>query len=341
MTVLGRSYQVAAPPLETRFDVGVAAIAAEAARLSALADAIPGTPITARWPWVSASVNKPAPYEQPWLISVTAGNELVAAAVLLDDVSGSVRRTSLAGTAENHRGALLALDEQAGVQLGATLAQVLMSELREFNLGPLSQGPALATLLFELPIGLVVDEVSVPVVRTTEDRPAGMSHGMTRTLRKAQNRMAADGLTPEIAVTGDRHEITGILPLLESISRDRDHAGGRPSPLDNPAQRRLWHRRVLAMTGSGALRLATLRFNGELAAYVLGIEDGSAYRVLEGRYVARWARYSPGRVLEAAVLDGVAAAPSFELLDWMTAVAPETLLAANDVDPLVIIRGRS
>ena len=132
-----------------------------------------------------------------------------------------------------------------------------------------------------------------------------------------------------------------MLPLLESISRDRDHAGGRPSPLDDPDRRRLWQRRVLALAAGGDLRLATLRLNGELAAYVLGIEDGSAYRVLEGRYVARWARYAPGPLLEAAVLDGVVAAARFDSFDWMTAVAPETLLAANDVDPLVVVRGRT
>lgn len=330
-----------APAPTTAVARGVDAVSAQAARLSELAESVPGTPVTARWPWLSASVLKPARSEQPWLVSVSAGEDLVAAAVLLDDFSGTVLRTSLAGTAENHRGALLARDEPAGTQLGSALADALMSEMREFAVGPVCQDPALAALLNGLPIGLIVDEVSVPVVHTADDSSLGISHGIARTLRKAGNRMTADGVQPEIAVTADGPEITGLLPLLESIFRDRDHAGGRQSPLDDPERRRLWQWRVLALAGEGDLRLATLRLNGDLAAYVLGIEDGNVYRVLEGRYVARWARYAPGRVLEAAVLDGVVASDGFDVFDWMTAVAPETLLAANDVDPLVVIRGRT
>lgn len=340
MTVVGPRYQVA-PSLATSIARGVAAVAAESLRLAELGDTAPAVPVTARWPWLSASVLKPAPHEQPWLVSVTAGDRLVGAAVLLDDLSGTVLRTSLAGTAESHRGALIALDEHAGTQLGTALADALMGEMREFGIGPVGQGPALAALLSGLPIGLIVDDVSVPVVRARNELGTGISRGTARTLRKAVNRMAADEVRSEIAITGDGPEITGMLPLLESISRDRDHAGGRRSPLDDPARRRLWQRRVLALVGSGMLRLATLRLDGELAAYVLGIEDGRTYRVLEGRYVAKWARYAPGRLLESAVLDTVTTDDSFEELDWMTAVAPETLLAANDIDPLVVVRGRT
>jgi Acetyltransferase (GNAT) domain len=340
MTIVGPRYQVA-PALETSVTLGIGAVTAEARRLAELADSIPDAPVTARWSWLAASALKPGPYEQPWMVSVTAGDHLVGAAVLLDDLSGTVRRTSLAGTAESHRGALLARDEAAGTQLGAALADALMAELREFSVGPVSQSPALATLLSGLPIGLIVEEIPVPVVLAAADLDPGMSRGMARTLRKSANRMAADGVRAEITVTDDGAEITAMLPLLESISRDRDHAGGRQSPLDDPARRRLWQRRVLALIGDGVLRLATLHLNADMAAYVLGIEDGSAYRVLEGRYVARWARYAPGRLLEAAVLGDVVETSSFELLDWMTAVAPETLLAANDVDSLVLVRGRT
>jgi Acetyltransferase (GNAT) domain len=340
MTVVGQGFSVA-PALEISVVSGIDAVAASAASLSELIEAVPGLPVTARWPWLSASVLKPAPHEQPWLVTVAAGDRLVAAAVLLDDVSGTVVRTSLAGTAENHRGVLLARDDQAGDRLGEALATALMSSLREFSIGPVGQSAALAALLRELPIGVVVDEVSVPVVRTTPGLPSGISRGMERSLRKAGNRMAADGLVPELAVTADGAEIRRELPLLESISRDRDLLGGRPSPLDDPHRRRLWQHRVIALAAEGGLCMATLRFDGELAAYVLGIEDGNAYRILEGRYVTGWARYSPGRVLEAAVLEAVTNAAPLDELDWMTGVAPETLLAANDADRLVLVSGRT
>jgi hypothetical protein len=340
VTVLGPTRQQPTT-LAAKIDSGTAAVVAEATRLTALADAIPGTPVTSRWPWLSASLTKPSPTEQPWMVSVTAGDTLVAAALLLDETSGAVRRTKLAGTAEDHRGGLLAIDASSASRLGTALADALMAEFREFSVGPVSQGPTVAALLERLPVGVVVDQVSVPVVHADPDIPVGMSHGIARTLRKSANRMAADGVCPEITVTSCGREITAMLPLLESISRDRDLAGGRCSPLDDRARRRLWQRRVLALAGAGVLRLAVLRLDGQLAAYVLGIEDGSSYRVLEGRYVSRWARYAPGRVLEAAVLDQVVASEDLMTLDWMTGVAPETLLAANDVDPLVVIRGRT
>ena len=338
MTAPGRSYRVA-PPLHTEVAHGVDAVLAESTRLASLTGAVADAPVTARWPWLAASVAKPAAGEKPWLVSVAAGSELVAAALLLDS-PGGLRRTTLAGTAENHRGALLAVDDHAAEQLGVSLADALSHEPREFCLGPISHGPALAAMLRALPVALTIQHVAVPIVRTVGTDSTGMSHGVARTLRKARNRLAADGVVSTVDVTSDGREITATLPLLESICRDRDHAGGRLSPLDDPARRRLWHRRVLALAGTGELQLATLRLDGELAAYVLGIEDASVYRVLEGRYVARWARYAPGRLLEAAALDAVIDGP-FDTFDWMTSVAPETLLAANDLDPLVVVSGHS
>jgi len=320
---------------------GAEAVAAEGAAIRALADAVPGTPVTSRWPWIAASIIKPAPGTEPWLVALHSDDELVGAAVLLDDRTGSVRRTTLAGTAEEHRGGLLALTPEVGAHLGAAVADALLSELREFTIGPVPNCPAVSALLSCLPVGIVIDEVAVPVVHAATGLPVGISHGVARTLRKARNRMVADGVRPEITVTTDRGEITAMLPLLESISRDRDIAAGRVSPLDDPSGRRLWQRRMIALAGEGVLQLAALWLNGELAAFVLGVDDGAVYRVLGGRYVARWARYAPGRVLEAAVLDRVVESEQHVLLDWMVDVASETLIARNGVDPLLVIRGRT
>jgi hypothetical protein len=327
--------------LEVVVHTGVAALAAQSAQLDALAAAVPDTPVTARWPWASVCVVDPLPGHTPWLLALQSGPDLVGAALLVDDQTGSVRRTTLAGTADGHRGALLAVNEVAAVRLGAALGDFLMTQLREFTVGPVRPGVAVDALVEHLPVGLIVDDAAVPVVRKGSPLGSGMSRGMARTLRKAQNRMAADQVRSEIVVTDDRHVITGMLPLLESISRDRDYAGGRSSPLDDLDLRRRWERRVRTLAGDRSLRLATLLLDGELAAYLFGIVDGSTYRVLEGRYVATWARYAPGRVLEAAVLEDVLSSPQFETFDWMTTVAPESLLATNDVDPHIVIRGRS
>jgi hypothetical protein len=60
--------------------------------------------------------------------------------------------------------------------------------------------------------------------------------------------------------------------------------------------------------------------------------------VLDGRYVERFSRYAPGRLLEAAVLEHVRGSHRLDLVDWMTTVGPESLLAANGSDPLVLLR---
>jgi hypothetical protein len=328
-------------PFEITIRTGMAAVCAQAAELEALAASTPGTPVTARWPWTSVSVQDAAAGHTPWSVGLLAGNELVAAALLLDDDSGSIRRTTLAGTEEGHRGAMFATSEPAAVGLGEALGDALMAQPREFTVGPLRRTAGVDALIEHLPVGLVIDDVAIPVVRSSETFGPAMSRGTVRTLRKARNRMTADGVRSEIIVTDDRHVITGMLPLLESISRDRDYAGGRTSPLDDIDQRRRWERRVRSLATEGALRLATLLLDGELAAYLFGIVDGMTYRILEGRYVSSWARYAPGRVLEAAVLEDVMSTSHFETFDWMTAIAPESLLATNDVDPHIVIRGRS
>ena len=41
------------------------------------------------------------------------------------------------------------------------------------------------------------------------------------------------------------------------------------------------------------------------------------------------------------MLEAAAGRPAYDVFDWMTDIAPETLLAANDVEHLVVVRGRS
>lgn len=91
------------------------------------------------------------------------------------------------------------------------------------------------------------------------------------------------------------------------------------------------------LSKEGSLELAAARIDGELAAYVLAITDRPTYRVLEGHLVGEWSRYAPGRMLEAAVLRRVIAGRSYRTLDWMTSVAPESLLAVNGHDPVVTV----
>ena len=108
---------------------------------------------------------------------------------------------------------------------------------------------------------------------------------MRRTLRKAANRLEADGRQARIAVHQDAAEILGLLPQLEQVHRHRDHVHGRISDLDDAVRHRAWRHRVRNLTDVGLLELAMLDIDGELAAYTLGVVDGPIYRLLEGRFV--------------------------------------------------------
>lgn len=66
---------------------------------------------------------------------------------------------------------------------------------------------------------------------------------------------------------------------------------------------------------------------------MIALIDGTTYRVLDGRMNTDFSAYSPGRILESAVLERALEDGETELFDWMTGVAPETILAANVWQP--------
>ncbi len=160
---------------------------------------------------------------------------------------------------------------------------------------------------------------------------------MRKNLRKNANRLATDGVTAELVLSRDPDVFAATLPEIEAAYRDRDAAHGLACPLDTPAGRRTWLDRLAALGEVDRRELATLRLDGDLAAYVVGVPGQGRYGVFEGRFVTRWARYSPGRVLEHAVLQHAFADPTTQVVDWMTGVAPETLLTVSRFEPRVSV----
>ena len=98
---------------------------------------------------------------------------------------------------------------------------------------------------------------------------------------------------------------------------------------------------MLAHAGTGELEVTTLAIDDDIAAYVIGFVDASAYRVFDGHFDSRFARYSPGRLVEATVIERAMARPELTELDWMAGVAAEKLLAANALVDRVELIARS
>jgi Acetyltransferase (GNAT) domain len=116
------------------------------------------------------------------------------------------------------------------------------------------------------------------------------------------------------------------------VHRARDHDAGRVSDLDETAGAVFWRSVFDSHAARGELEVATLRLDGHLAAYVVALVDPPAYRVFDGRFAPAWRQYSPGRRLEAAVVDH-ARHSHFQSLDWMSSIAPEKLVASTWAEP--------
>jgi diguanylate cyclase len=156
-----------------------------------------------------------------------------------------------------------------------------------------------------------------------------LSNNMRRQLRKALNRIAADGHEVAFGTARTPEAIGHVLGTLERIHLDRDRASRDSSDLDDPLARDLWRRLVLAHSQSGDVEVSSVLIDNEVAGYVIAIIDGSSYRVFDGHFDGAFSRYSPGRLIESAVLDRVIIDPRFTELDWMAGVAAEKILATN------------
>jgi hypothetical protein len=281
---------------------------------------------------------------RPWAVTVRGAEGELRAAVFLITIPGRAADTVwLAGSLMGHRSPLLAVDEEAARDLGMAFMDALGSRSRRawVELGPVDPAYGyLDAFLAGAPGLIAFDADPVPVVRRTGSVDAAdyLSANMQRTLRKAHNRLRRDGHAYRLAHTRLPDEILSRLPELDRCHRERDHAQGRLSDLDDPRSRRVWFARLRRLAAAGQLELATIEIDGELGAYVLGLVDRGWYRVLEGHLVTRWTRYAPGRILETSVVDRALKAPDLGNVDWMTSRAPDRLLCSNAVEPVLTLR---
>ena len=298
-------------------------------------------PVSARAAWTKAALDAVSTTEPFGVFLRTDSGELTAGVVLLV-VPGPGFDTIVPPGGLDHRAAVVAADADDAERLGDALSGVLGQWPRPtfLRLGPLpADSPVMQRFAAAIPTATIAPIESIPVVRRTASADAEnyLSHNTKRALRRSYNRIVRDGVTVDLQFTRDIDEVMTLVPSMADACRDRDHAHGRISPLDDEIGRALWQRRLELLVAADMVELAVLHLDGELAAYVVGVLDGLTYRLLEGRFVTKFSRYSPGRLLEASVLQRVLDDPTLDTLDWMTSVAPETLLVANAHDDVVMV----
>jgi hypothetical protein len=333
---------------DVEFLIGVEQLRLHSGEIEALAQRC-GAPVTGRSSWILATVSH-GPEPEIVLVRDSAGFLKAAAVLVPAATSGAASNTvTLAGAgpaSQGHRGALLVDEPAYGRNLGSAFRLSLSidgprrSTVAEF--GPIPADSAgLDELLAAFPELTAHPVEPIPMIQREPGLHQAsdyLSDSMRRNLRKATNRLATDGRQFEVRFASSYSDVSALLPMIEACHRDRDHDRGRRSDLDDPSGRQVWYSRLRALARDGLVEIATCFIDRVAAAYVIGIRDRGAYRVLEGYFATEWARYAPGRLLETAVIQRMLDTPSMNLLDWMTSLAPESLIAKTDSQPVVVLR---
>ncbi len=179
--------------------------------------------------------------------------------------------------------------------------------------------------------GQMLPELRVPrvVFSTAHAVEDVLTKSMRKQLRRARNKIAAQGLEMTIGFDRGRAISADLIDEVEAVHVSRDRHNRRNSDLDRPNEREFWRRVVEGGSDGWEIEIATLRLDGELAAYAVAILDGDTYRIYDGRMNTAFEDYSPGRLVEAAALGRAISDPRFAVLDWMSGIAAEKLLVAN------------
>ena len=292
-----------------------------------------GTPVTARLAWWRSAVMAERD-TVPVLLALPAPDDTLRAAALV-----AVREQD--GVWQITSGRPHGDDAWEVAARSADARQTLLTELAGFaaNLGRpwqlaltgLRDGNDAAWLARQLPGGHVTPAPPVPGIGF-KGGPVAFGPGIRSGLDRSSQRIRQHALSEEIQFERDPDRLAKLRGEIEDVHLARDHDAGRESDLDDTAGVAIWRSVYDLHAVRGELEVATLRLDGHLAAYVIAFTDRPAYRVFDGRFAPPWRRYSPGRRLEAAVVDR-ARREGFAVLDWMTSVAPEKLVASTWAEP--------
>ncbi len=291
-------------------------------------------PLTARMRWLQTWAEVCEDWTPASIVVREQGGYVQGAALLAQRDAGGVRQVVAMGHDLMASTRLPVRSDRAAKALATGIVDHLATSGDPWvlDLRQLPESSPVARLLAQrLPNAQLAADLFVPRVdlRAAGSAEALLSKNMTRQLRKARNRIETDGLDLSISFARTEAEIRLLLPQLERIHVERDHCSGRTSDLDDPVIGELWRRLVLNHAASGQVEVATLSLDGTIVAFVITFIDHSAHRVFDGHFSTDYARYSPGRLVEFAVLERAFADPEIRELDWMAGVAAEKLLVAN------------
>ena len=292
-------------------------------------------PVMASWPWLEAWCESFQNWTPMMVELRSAENGQLAAYALLAKMERAQGAAVVGlGHGSSIHGSLPSRDEAAANALAGAIAATLddLPGAWSLELEQISDlDPALLRLADELEHAQLLPELRIPrvVFSTAHGVDEVLTKSMRKQLRRARSKITADGLAMSIAFDRGEAITAELIDEVEAVHVSRDRTARRNSDLDRPAERAFWRKVVEAVDTRWEVEVASLRLDGELAAYVVALLDGDTYRVYDGRMNSRFSDYSPGRLVEAAALDRAMKDPRFAVLDWMSGVAAEKLLTTN------------
>ena len=294
-----------------------------------------GLPLMARMTWLNTWADVHKDWAPRAVIVRERGRGQIEGAALLAMRKGD-ELTELVGM--GHGWASCTRFPIRSPRVARPLAKAIANQVKELGgtwrmeLQQIAEGDPVAKLLAQQLTDIeLLPELWVPrlsfAAEDTMDR--FVSKNLRRQLKKAQNRIDTDGLVCELSFESSFPKIELALDELQAIHRSRDHASGRTSDLDDPHASQLWRELVIRHARAGFVELALLRLDGTIAGFVIALRDGRSYRVFDGHFDTEFARYSPGRIVEAAAVERAMADGAIDEVDWMSGVAANKILAAN------------
>lgn len=305
-----------------------------------------GAPVCARREWLDvwAAAN---PGWDTFTVEVPGPDAAVtaAAAVLARRRSWWGTRVVLAGAGDSDVACLPAGDYVSAGRLAdeivATLADVRGPWRLHFDQVP-ADSPLPQLLSRRLRAAVVGDGDPVPFTAFGDDRtPAGYLSRRFRKETRRRRRRLEEAHTVDVELVSDPAAIAAAADEVAALRRERDHDLGRPSTLDTDAGAAFWRGIVERFGARGDLELALLRADGRLAAYVISVVDGAAYRGWDGRIATTLAKFAPGQILDVAVFEHALARPELSLIDYGRGDQQQKMHYANDTLKTVQLRAWS
>ncbi|HWJ11938.1 MAG TPA: GNAT family N-acetyltransferase [Nocardioides sp.] len=252
------------------------------------------------------------------VVLVRRDEQVVALAALSVSRRRGVARVAILGGELNDYAQLHHADGASAEALARAVADWVRGHRRwRLDLGQLpEQDPAVLALAAELP-GAVISR-GAPIPRIVG---VGSDYRVKRDRRRkatgAFNGVGRDGLAAAKVVVDRADELERWLPELIAVRRERDHACGRRSVLDDPGAR-AFHETVLRTefaAGRGILHLMLVE--GEVAGYLVVLVEGDTHRAFDGRVAEKWAHYRGGVVCDLEAVIAAHADPGVHTFDWL------------------------